>query len=187
MVKFRLLLSIALVIFSTLGAAATQESVGGDFQLIDHNGKEFNLNQLRGKAVLIFFGYTHCPGICPTELAKLSAMLNSLQELNDSVQVLFITVDPKRDTAEHLKTYVQFFSKDLIGLTGSIEQIESVKEQYRVTATQFKQRDSVSEYTVDHSVNYYLIDPTGQLNTIVPYGFPMQHIQKVLEGIIANS
>jgi cytochrome c peroxidase len=106
-------------------------TVGGDFTLTDHHGKSFNLTQLRGKIVLIFFGYTHCPDVCPTELARMAQLLKQLGDDADKVQGLFISVDPERDTPAILSQYVPYFHTSLIGLTGSQDQVQAVADAYR--------------------------------------------------------
>jgi cytochrome oxidase Cu insertion factor (SCO1/SenC/PrrC family) len=160
------------------------EPVGGDFSLIDHHGSIFELKQLRGKAVLLFFGYTYCPDICPTELAGIATLLNSLEGSKEKVQALFVSVDPERDTPEKLKEYVSFFSPELIGLTGTLEQIDSVKEQYHVQANIYRADKNSERYSVDHTANLYVIDQQGKLASIVPYGFPINHVQSILSALI---
>ena len=165
---------------------AQTSAVGGDFTLIDHHGQTFNLTQLRGKVVLIFFGYTYCPDICPTELASMAQLIRTLGTQKDQLQVLFITVDPARDTPAHLKDYVRFFSEDLIGLSGSEQQIEVVKQAYHVQSKVFREQASDQHYSVDHSANLYVIDQAGKLVNIVPYGFPLAHVEQIVRTLIGE-
>ncbi len=165
---------------------AQTSAVGGDFTLIDHHGQTFNLKQLRGKVVLVFFGYTFCPDICPTELASMAQLNRTLGTQKDQLQVLFITVDPARDTPEQLKEYVRFFSEDLIGLSGSEQQIEAVKQAYHVQSKIFRKHASDQNYSVDHSANLYVIDQAGKLVNIVPYGFPLAHVEQIVRALIGE-
>jgi len=161
-------------------------TVGGDFTLTDHHGKPFNLAQLRGKVALIFFGYTHCPDVCPTELARMAQLLKQLGEDADKVQGLFVSVDPERDTPEILNLYVPYFHSSLIGLTGSRKQIQTVTDAYHVqTKVQQNQRTD-THYFVDHTANLFIIDGQGKLAQIVPFGFPAQHILDAVQRTIAT-
>ena len=159
--------------------------LGGDFTLTDHNGQEFSLAQLRGKVVLLFFGYTSCPDVCPKELADLAMVFSRLGDKADKVQGLFVTVDPERDSQEVLKEYVSYFSSNIIGLSGSAEEIDIVTRQYHTSYRLNKQQGKF--YSVDHAANLYVIDTDGRLHTIVPYGFPVQHVLGVVNNLIKHS
>ena len=106
--------------------------LGGEFTLTDHNGEPFSQTQLKGKVSILFFGYTHCPDICPAVLARVAQVYRQLQEAGeaDQVQPVFITFDPERDTAEHLKEYLPWFKADIIGLTGSLAEIREVRPAF---------------------------------------------------------
>lgn len=169
-----------------LKADKSEVSVGGDFTLTDHHGKPFALNQLRGKVTLIFFGYTHCPDVCPTELASLARILKQLPKQEaDKVQGLFITVDPELDSAELLSQYVPYFHSDLIGLTGTTEEIKSVMDAYNAYSRVDKTNRKDKLYFVDHSANLYIVDGMGALAQIVPFGFPEKHILDIVKTRIA--
>ncbi len=155
---------------------------GGDFTLTDHNGQPFNLQSQRGKTVLLFFGYTSCPDICPAELTKLASILRRAAKENDRLQVLFVSVDPARDSPEVLKKYVQFFHPGMIGLTGSEEEIRQVAQRYRAHI-QRQSANTGNGYTVDHSSNLYVIDPQGKLTAVVPYGLPPEHVISLIRKI----
>jgi protein SCO1/2 len=161
-----------------------EPAIGGDFSLTDQYGQPFPLRELRGKVVLMLFGYTSCPDICPTELSNLAAVLNELEGAAEQVQGVFVTVDPERDRPEVLKDYVGYFSSDLIGLTGSLDQIAAVAGQYRVKYR--KHPRPGGGYSMDHSADLYVIDRSGQLFAVVPYGLPPEHVlgvvQRLLEG-----
>jgi cytochrome oxidase Cu insertion factor (SCO1/SenC/PrrC family) len=174
-----------LLMFSLLSVTLTwanTEELGGDFRLIDHNNNPFTLQQLQGKTVLLFFGYTYCPDICPTELANIAAVLNELNNQTDQVQGLFVSLDPSRDTPEVLYDYVRYFNQGLVGLTGSEEAVAQVARQYRVNYRRHEKGNG--SYTIDHSANLYLIDRQGILSAVVPYGLPPQHVLKVVRGLL---
>lgn len=179
------LLFILLISVNTLHANVQKDNnhkVGGDFTLTDHNGQTFNLNQFRGKVVLLFFGYTTCPDICPTELTGLARVFNKLNNRVDKVRGLFVSVDPERDTPEILKDYVNYFSKNITGLTGSKDEIDRVTQQYH--AAYGLNKSQGENYTVDHSANLYVIAPSGKLHAVVPYGLPADHVFKIVESLI---
>lgn len=161
-----------------------KKNVGGDFTLTDHNGEKFELKQLRGKLVLIFFGYTFCPDICPTELSSLAKVLRSLGDDADKVSALFVSVDPERDTPEKLKNYVPFFSPELIGLTGSTKEVSSVANAYRVQTKIHSKKKDTGYYLVDHSANLYVLGPKGDVLNIIPFGLPTEHILQVVRNEI---
>lgn len=119
-----------LVVWSMSAVGQNSSTIGGDFTLTDHESNHFELQQLRGKVVLMYFGYTHCPDICPVELAGMAQYVESLGAQKDSVKVLFVTVDPVRDTPERLKEYMGFFHDDFIGLSGSEDEIDQVKKSF---------------------------------------------------------
>lgn len=154
-----------------------------DFSLTDHNGKPFRLQDLRGKVVLVFFGYTLCPDVCPIELQHMATALQSLGHDSTGARGLFITVDPEHDTPEVLAQYVSYFDTALLGLTGTRQQIEAVTKKFHVVYQ--KNSRSTSEYTMDHTANLFVIDKDGKLSTIVPFGFPATHIENLLREMIA--
>jgi len=182
--KLLLGLSLALSLTGVFVSVSYAEEIGGDFTLIDHNQRPFELSQLRGKVVLLFFGYTSCPDVCPTELAGIAQLLRGLDSDREKVQGLFISVDPLRDTPAQLKSYVEFFSRHLIGLSGSAQQLERVKQAYHVQSSIGRENQSDGQYTVDHTANLYVIDQQGKLASIVPYGFPIEHVQQIVAGLL---
>lgn len=134
-----------------------------DFSLTDQYGDTYNLAEHKGdKIFLLNFGYTSCPDVCPTTLATLRGVLEKLGEKRSDVEVLFISVDPERDTVEKLRNYMSYFSEDMKGLTGKPEKIEQVTNAYRVFY--FKEEvKSDTEYLMSHSPSVYLIDKNGSL------------------------
>lgn len=154
---------------------------GGDFTLHSAQGP-LSLHDLRGKVVLLYFGYTMCPDICPTSLAFTAQGLSQLepQEL-EKVTMLFVTVDPERDTLEHLKEYTAFFHAGIVGLTGSQEEIAKVARLYG--ASYAKQKvESEAGYVVDHSADTYVIAADGSLFATLPHATPPA---KVVEKVRA--
>jgi cytochrome oxidase Cu insertion factor (SCO1/SenC/PrrC family) len=135
--------------------------VGGPFTLKDQTGRKVTDKDFLGKYMLVFFGYTYCPDICPTELQVMSAALDSLGPKADVIQPVFITIDPQRDTPEVLKQYVGNFHPRLVGLTGSPEEIASVAKTYRVFFNRVENSAS-DNYLMDHSTIMYLMDPQGR-------------------------
>jgi cytochrome oxidase Cu insertion factor (SCO1/SenC/PrrC family) len=135
-------------------------TIGGPFTLVDQNGTVRHADDFRGKLMLIYFGYTYCPDVCPTELQTMSEAIERLGPNGDAVQPLFITVDPARDTPEQLKSYAENFHPRLLALTGSAEQIAQVARVYKVFYQPVKQGDG--EYLMDHSSIVYLMDREGR-------------------------
>lgn len=137
-----------------------------DFALTDHTGAKRTLADYRGKVVTVFFGFTQCPDICPSALATMSDVMKTLGPDADRVQVLFITVDPERDTQELLANYVPAFDARFVGLFGSLEETEAVAKEFRIF---YAKSGDVSgpNYSVDHSAGTYVFDPEGRLRLYV--------------------
>jgi len=135
-------------------------SLGGPFSLTDQNGMLRTEKDFRGKYMLVFFGYTYCPDVCPTTLAVMSAALDKMGERADKIAPIFITVDPKRDTPEKMKSYLASFGPRFVGLTGDDKAIASVAKEYRVYY-RVHPAENGGDYTVDHSGVVYLMDPNG--------------------------
>ncbi len=152
-------------------ASATTPGPGGDFTLTDHNGGSWSLQEARGKVVLLIFGYTSCPDVCPTSLLTLQKIMRRLGKRAAEVQPLFVSVDPERDTPEILKRYVAYFDPSIIALTGPRDILDNITRRYRTSYRYTGSTDS-SGYLVDHSSSLYVIDASGQLVSIVPYGTP---------------
>ena len=146
---------------NTVESVPTGETVtlGGPFALTDQNGTIRTEKDYRGKYTLVFFGYTYCPDVCPTTLAVMSAALDKLGAQAERIVPLFITVDPKRDTPEKLKSYLASFPR-FVGLTGTVGDIAAVAKEYRVYYREHAAENG-GEYTVDHSGVVYLMDPGG--------------------------
>lgn len=134
---------------------------GGDFELVDQNGNVFSSTALKGKPHAIFFGFTHCPDICPTTLFEMTKHLEALGDKADRLKVLFITVDPARDTPEQLKQYLSAFDPRIVGLSGSEAQIADVTKKFRIVAEKVGTSDG--DYTMNHTATVFLFDSNGKL------------------------
>ncbi|MEJ2465396.1 MAG: SCO family protein [Candidatus Thiodiazotropha sp.] len=157
---------------------------GGDFVLHSSQG-EFSLKQLRGKVVLLYFGYTKCPDICPTSLSTLSQALNELSEDElKSVQAVFVSVDPKRDSFQTLDNYVSYFHPNLMGVTGSESEIAVAAKQYGAQYEKIAIEGSSFGYTVDHSAVTYVITQTGELRFIFPHETPSFAILEAIRYLL---
>ena len=142
----------------------TGAEYGKALDLTDHNGKPRHLEDFRGKAVVVFFGFTHCPDFCPTTLAEMSQVVKSLGPDGDRVQVLLVTVDPERDTREALAKYVTAFDPRFLGMVGDLEATRRVAREFKIY---FEKRKTGDSYSVDHSAQSYVIDPQGRLRLFV--------------------
>lgn len=137
-----------------------------DFRLTDHNGKPRTLADFRGKAVVLFFGYVHCPDVCPTTLADLAQAMRLLGKDAEQVQVLFVTVDPERDMPELLAQYVPAFHPSFLALRGDAQATARAAEAFGVT---YQKQPTRSGYNMDHSSGTFLIDPQGRVRLLAPY------------------
>jgi protein SCO1 len=163
---------------------SSSASIGGPFTLIDNTGKTVTDQTYRGKWLLIYFGYTNCPDACPTALTNIGVALEKLGSEASKLQPLFITVDPKRDTVRVLADYLKSFDPRIVGLTGTQAQIDAVVKAYRVYVG--SQATGGSDYSVDHSAYFYLMDQDGRfVNVIAPdiAGDEMgNRLRKLIEG-----
>jgi len=144
----------------------TGATFGRQLSLVDHHGQARSLTDFRGKAIVVFFGYTACPDICPTMLARLAEVMKGLGAEAQNVQVLFVTVDPERDSAERLRDFVPWFNPTFLGLRGDAAQTKAVTEEFRVFAAR-KPVEGELGYVIDHSSGAYVFDPAGRLRLYV--------------------
>jgi protein SCO1/2 len=142
---------------------------GKDFSLTDHNGKPRTIADFRGKLVFVFFGYTHCPDICPTTLSDMAGIMKSLGSDADKLQVLFITLDPERDTPEVMAGYVPVFHPGFLGLYGDRAATEKVARDFKIFQQRVPGPDGKS-YTIDHTAASYVFDTRGHLRLFVRHG-----------------
>ena len=146
------------------------------FATIDDSGRIFGLDRLQGKWSFLFFGYTHCPDVCPLTLAVLNQFLNQVKDKYRDLQVVFVTVDPNRDNAQRLKDYVNYFNPDFIGVRGNIDQIQSLTSQVGVVFAYGKKSED-GNYTVNHSAAIFLIDPKGRVVAVFTAPHQVDSIQ----------
>jgi protein SCO1/2 len=153
------MLTVVLVVAWRADVPITRSAVGGPFQLVDQDGRAVTQDDLKGRPTLLFFGFTHCPDICPTTLFEVSEILRQLGPDADKVRAAFVTVDPERDTPAVLKDYLGSFDPHLTALTGSREDVERMLKSYRVYS---RKVPTDGGYTMDHTALVYLMDKRGQ-------------------------
>ena len=152
-----------------LSTDVTGVEFGRDFKLTDHTGKPRTLADFKGKVVVLFFGYTHCPDVCPATLSELAAAMKKLGKDAERVQVLFVTVDPERDTPALLAQYVPAFNPAFLGLSGDAQATENTAREFKILY-QKQAGKTPDQYTVDHSAGTYVFDTAGRLRLFVSYG-----------------
>lgn len=156
-----------------------------DFTLSGPQGSQVRLSNYRGKVILLFFGYTSCPDICPTTMRDLSIALDLLGRRSTQVQVILISVDPEKDTPQRLQAYLQLIDPRLLGLTGTPDQILQIATQYGVYFEKRPFGDS-GAYLVDHTSTTFLIDPQGYLKIVYPYGTSPQSLASDITYILTH-
>jgi cytochrome oxidase Cu insertion factor (SCO1/SenC/PrrC family) len=160
-----------------------REPVGGPFALVDHTGLPRSDAHFRGKLMLVYFGFTFCPDVCPTDLQAIGQAMERLGAAAESVQPLFVTLDPERDTTQRLASYVTFFHPRLIGLTGDAKAIGQAAKAYKVYYA--KVATSGGSYTVDHSGYVYLMDRDGKYLGFFPPGSPPERMADVIQPFLS--
>ena len=151
------------------GIDITGADYAKDFQLTDFDGKPRTLADFKGKAVVMFFGFTQCPDVCPTTMSELAEVKKALGADGDKLQAIFVTVDPERDTPEVLKAYMANFDPSFVGLSGTPEQLAAMAKDYKVYFKKVEGKTPTS-YTMDHSAASYIYDPKGNLRLYSRYG-----------------
>ena len=167
------------------GSDVTGVSFGRDFHLTDHNGKPRSLADFRGKAVVIFFGYTQCPDYCPTTLSELAAAMTKLGDEASRVQVLFVTIDPERDTRELLAQYVPAFNPSFLGLYGDTQATAATAKEFKVIY-QKRPGPTPATYTMDHSAGTFVFDPQGRLRVFETYGRGPDVLAHDIRAVLAS-
>jgi protein SCO1/2 len=181
MKRIQHLFSIALaMLFSTAAWG-----IGGDFALTADDHETYSLSDSRGRVVVIAFGYTFCPDVCPTGLSHIAQALRRLGDAAEQVDALFISLDPDRDTPDHLRAYTRFFHPRLRGLTGTPEQLAEVAARYRVRYN-FVGKGQKVHYSMDHSANLYVVGRDGRLLRMLPHGLPAQALVDSLRSALAH-
>ncbi len=187
---------LALMVVATISAlsipadtyASTQEvKTGGRFMLKNHLGQIVTDQDFQGKFMLVYFGYTYCPDVCPTSLQVMSRALDLIKKDAEHIQPLFITVDPKRDTASVMREYVSAFHPSIIGLTGSLAMTESVTKKYRVVYSRSSEKGADSDdYFMDHTASVFFMGPNGEYLERFPYAMTSEQMADKMRGFVAQ-
>ncbi len=167
----------------TITAFEPSVELGGPFELVDQNGRTVTDADFRGQFMLIYFGYTYCPDFCPSELQNMAVALNRLDRTAAKVTPVFITIDPERDTVEAVKDYVPHFHDRMVGLTGSLAQVDAAAKQYRVYYAKAEDA-SASEYLMDHTTFVYLTGPDGKVLSVFRYGTPPEEMAAIIRHYV---
>jgi protein SCO1/2 len=162
-----------------------REPVGGPFSLLDQSGRTRTNEDFRGKLMLIYFGFTYCPDICPTDLQNMGLAIDQLGPAGEKVQPLFITLDPERDTADHLKEYLSLFHPRLIGLTGDAAAIGAAADAFKVYYAKVSNKKG-DDYTIDHTAFIYLMGVDGNYLGFFPPGTSSDRIAETLRKQVAE-
>ena len=168
--------------FKFNGSDISNANLNSSFELLSQTGEIKKITDFKGSVVAIFFGFTHCPDICPTSMQELKFIKESLGKQSDKLQVIFITLDPERDNQSLLNSYVPSFDKSFIGLTGSQEDINRIASQYKIFHMKVGEGDS---YTIDHSSGIYIIDKDGKIRVRHPYGSKVESIIEDIQHLIS--
>jgi protein SCO1/2 len=163
-----------------------REPVGGPFELTDHTGRVRTERDFRGQLMLVYFGFTYCPDICPADLQAIGLALDGLGGDAARVQPLFVTVDPERDTSEHLAEYLPLFHPRLIGLTGSLDAIRKAASAYKVYFAKVPIGKEANDYTVDHTAFIYLMDRDGNYLGFFPPGTTADRMVEIIRPRLAE-
>ena len=179
---FSLILAIITIVPLQVFAMPDVKEALSNVEFTGINDENTKINAYEGKIILLFFGYTHCPDICPTTLLDISRSLKELGKDADKVQAVFVSVDYKRDTLEHLETYVKFFDNRILGLTSDKKNLDQITQDFK---TQYALLDATSEnYLVEHSSNLYVLDQDLQVRRIIPNGLPSSEITKAIKKLL---
>lgn len=193
----KLLIGVGLILLGLLGSGCdTDHHYSGsvydpplslaDFELQDMNQQPFHLRDVQGNVVLLFFGYTFCPDVCPLTLADVKTALTDF-EGRERVKVIFITVDPDRDTPESMRDYLSHFDPEFIGLTGDYAKIQEVMKPFGAYAEKEEVSGSAAGYLVNHTARVYLVSPQQELLLTYPFGFEPDDLRADLAYLLENS
>ena len=168
----------------TEGEMTGQPQVGGAFQLVDHQGQQRTDADFKGKILLVYFGYSFCPDICPTALNHISQALNEMGRQASEFQPIFITIDPERDTVQNLALYMENYHPRFIALTGTPDALRQVMQAYRVYAQKAKPNETSVEYLMDHSSIVYVMDRQGRYLTSFDHQTKPDKIKEILKNYL---
>ncbi len=167
------------------GTGSGVAAIGGAFTMVDHTGKPVSDRDFVGKPSVYFFGFTHCPDVCPTSLYDISTLMEDLGPEADKLNVSFVTVDPERDTAQVMSDYISPFDSRIVGLTGTPEQVSDMTKAFRVFSRKVNLEDG--GYTMDHTATIYLMDAEGTFAGTIAYGEDTETALGKLRNLIARS
>lgn len=168
-----------------VGTDVTGADFANAFQLTDHTGKARSLGDFKGKSLVIFFGYTHCPDVCPTTMADLAKAMKLLGDEADKVQVLFVTLDPERDTQAVLAKFVPSFDSRFLGLNGDAAQTEAALKNFKIFASR-QTESGKSGYVIDHSAGLYIYDTAGHVRVYAKYGEKPEALAQDIRYVLEN-
>ena len=160
---------------------------GKGFKLPDLNGKPVTAKDFPGKVTLVFFGFMYCPDACPTHLTKMQAVREQLGKEGDRLQLVFITLDPERDTPEKFKQYLESFDKTIVGLRAGLEETQAIAKDFRVFYKKVNTKDSAKDpmaYTIDHTTFTYAFDGKGALRLVIPHDLAVEKIASDLRNLL---
>ena len=188
--NYLLLSSLIFILFSCSGSSdlkfngsdITEARLNPLFELTSHLGKSTNIENFNGKVVAVFFGFTYCPDVCPTTMYELKAIKDSLGSDGDMLQVIFVSLDPERDSIEVLEKFIPSFDPSFIGLTGTAAEIKKIAGQYKIYYQKVGDDES---YTIDHSSAIYLIDKKGDIRIRHPYGSSQKMIVNDIRALLS--
>jgi protein SCO1/2 len=178
---------VLLALWAGVAGVTANVSKGGDFTLNAPDGP-LSLSDLRGKVVLIFFGYTSCPDVCPISLARIDASFSALDASElERVQALFITLDPERDTADRLEKYTRYFHRNIIGLRGDEKAINTVAEQYGIDYSRNEMPESALGYSISHPTSILLLDAEGRIVESVPHDAKSKYLLSRIRDLLNSA
>lgn len=177
---------LLMVVGRGAGPITGPSAVGGPFRLVDQDGRAVTEQDLKGRPTLVFFGFTHCPDVCPTTLFEVSEVLEKLGPDAEKVNAVFITVDPERDTPELLRNYVPAFDPAFVGLYGDAAATQRVAKEFKVLYRKVP-GSTPDTYTMDHSAGMFVFDPQGRLRLYVGHGTAADALAQDLRTLLASS
>jgi len=158
------------------GSDISGTKLGGDLAMVDDSGQPRTLADYRGKVLVVFFGFTQCPDVCPTSMSQLAHAMELLEDDAAKVQVLMISVDPERDTPEVLSSYVKAFNPAFVGLTGTPEQLAVTAKSFRAHYAKVQQGPGANDYTMDHGSSFYILDKSGEARVLLRGDAPAEDV-----------